>query len=295
MRTQLRENIFLIPGRRGGHYPHCNSLLIDAGERALIDPGSDRKELRALAAEGVGEVWLTHSHSDHLRDLKEFLPGAKAWVHPSEKAMVEQVDAMNQFVIFPDETLDPVFLTRKQNEVGGWGWPVHDVFHDGHVFDLGGIKVQVIHAPGHTIGHCAFWFPEHQLLYSGDVDFSGFGPWYGNSCSNVGMFLDAIERLSKLGAETTVTGHEAGVIEGDLTERCHAYAAVIHQRHQNILAFLTEPRTLEQIVPNAFIYGQYYSPKNLTHWQETRMIRQHLAYAVQQGEAALEDGRFGRT
>ena len=64
----------LVPGRRGGRYPHCNSLLIDSGGRAVIDPGSDKKALRALAEEGVAQVFLTHFHSDHLRDLKEFNP-----------------------------------------------------------------------------------------------------------------------------------------------------------------------------------------------------------------------------
>ena len=107
MRTHIKDKIWFIPGRRGGHYPHCNSLLVADGKRAVIDPGSDKKELRTVAAEGVGKVVLSHFHSDHLRDLKEF-PGAEAWVHESEKAGVESHEGMLPLVYFKDESKDEV-------------------------------------------------------------------------------------------------------------------------------------------------------------------------------------------
>ena len=40
---------------------------------------------------------------------------------------------------------------------------------DGHVFDLGGRQVEVIHTPGHTTGEVVFLDPYSKILFSGDA------------------------------------------------------------------------------------------------------------------------------
>lgn len=39
-------------------------------------------------------------------------------------------------------------------------------------FDLGGAVAQVFDVPGHTRGHIAFWFGEHNALFCGDTLFA---------------------------------------------------------------------------------------------------------------------------
>jgi len=46
-------------------------------------------------------------------------------------------------------------------------------YDDGDVFDLGGARVRVIHAPGHTRGHVVFYCASEQVLFCGDVIFQG--------------------------------------------------------------------------------------------------------------------------
>ena len=287
----IKGKIRMIRGRRGGRYPHCNSLLVDSGPRAVIDPGSDRHELRRLAAEGVGIVLLTHYHSDHLRDLKEF-PGSEVRVHELEKQAVESWEGMAKLVWFPDEVRDPTWQKRKLREVGGWGWKVSGTFGHEEEIMIGDEKIEVIHTPGHTPGHCCFWFPEHKMLHSSDIDLTDFGPWYGNASSDVDDFLDSIRRLAGLNPEITVTGHELGVLEGDITERLYSYAAVIDKRHDMILNYLETPHTLEEIAHQGFIYGAYYSRDNSTHPQEWRMARHHLQSAVRRKQVWEEGGIF---
>lgn len=43
---------------------------------------------------------------------------------------------------------------------------------DGDNFDLGGAVAQVFDVPGHTRGHIAFWFGEHNALFCGDTLFA---------------------------------------------------------------------------------------------------------------------------
>ena len=51
-------------------------------------------------------------------------------------------------------------------------------FTDGATIHLGGVNIEVIHTPGHTRGHCAFLIPEARTAYLGDIELSGFGPYY---------------------------------------------------------------------------------------------------------------------
>lgn len=282
-RIRLKGDIWLVPGRRKGHYPHCNSLFIDSGERAVIDPGSNRRELRRIAEEGVGVALLSHHHSDHVRDLKEF-PGVRTYVHEIEKEAVESFEGTTPLNWFPEEEVDPIWKRRKEREVGGWGWPVAGTFKDGDEIPIGEVRVVVIHTPGHTPGHCCFWFPRERLLYSADIDLTEFGPWYGNAKSSAVDFMDSINRVMDLDPQVIVTGHEAGVINSDFRDRLKVYASVLEDRHKRVLDFLDKPRSVDEITKQGFIYGTYYSSDNSIHLPEWRMVRHHLAMAIEHGE-----------
>ena len=54
--------------------------------------------------------------------------------------------------------------------------PMRAGFADGDVFDLGGVRIRAIHAPGHTRGHSLFHVEPDDVLYLGDIDLSSFGP-----------------------------------------------------------------------------------------------------------------------
>ncbi len=47
------------------------------------------------------------------------------------------------------------------------------LIHDGDEIDLGGRRVEVLHTPGHSPGHCCFYEPEKGYLYSGDLVYMG--------------------------------------------------------------------------------------------------------------------------
>lgn len=51
--------------------------------------------------------------------------------------------------------------------------PGADIFlNDGELFNLGKITVQSILVPGHTLGHCLWYFAEQKALFTGDVLFN---------------------------------------------------------------------------------------------------------------------------
>ncbi len=95
---------------------------------------------------------------------------------------------------------EPIYSAWKKTVVSQFHYtprPDSLGFRDGDVFDLGGARVRVIHAPGHTRGHCVFHVEPDDLVYLADIDLSSFGPYYGDAWSD----LEDFERTSRGGAQ----------------------------------------------------------------------------------------------
>ena len=85
------------------------------------------------------------------------------------------------------------------------------------------------------------------MLFSGDIDLTSFGPWYGNPFSDIDQFVASIRRLIEIAPGCIITSH-AGLIRENIRERLLSYLSVIEKRDDIILKLLKEPHTLEQIV-----------------------------------------------
>ena len=172
-------------------------------------------------------------------------------------------------------------------------------FADGAVFDLGGIRIEVLHTPGHTRGHCCFRIEETgsdgPLLYLGDIDLSSFGPYYGDAWSDLDDFERSLQLVRDVEARWYATFHHIGVLErGAFLERLGRFEGVIARREQRLLDYLAEPRTLDEIADHRFVYR----PQDdviFAEAVERRSMSQHLARLERAGRVHQpEPGRFRR-
>jgi glyoxylase-like metal-dependent hydrolase (beta-lactamase superfamily II) len=154
-------------------------------------------------------------------------------------------------------------------------------FADGEVFDLGGVQIQTIHAPGHTRGHSLFHVQPDDVLYLGDIDLSSFGPYYGDAWSSLEDFERTLAMARGFAARCYATFHHVGVLEDReaFVERIDRFAAVIDRREEALLGFLAQPRTMAEIVAHRFVYR----PQDAVPYAdavERRSMSQHLARLV---------------
>ena len=159
--------------------------------------------------------------------------------------------------------------------------------------DLGQTSVKIIHTPGHSAGHCCFFFPLEQVLYLGDIDLTSFGPWYASNNSSIDAFLASIEQIRKLNPKIVVTSHGDGLITENIDERLDSYAQIISRRDSRILEFLSEPRRLEEILDLEIVYRRpHKSPDSFFYWDDRMMIEMHLARLQHSGTIKKLDKKY---
>jgi glyoxylase-like metal-dependent hydrolase (beta-lactamase superfamily II) len=281
-------------GAHGGKYPDGNSLLVEGDEeRIVIDPA-----LGLVARRGrlppVDRVVHSHCHEDHVAGLHLF-PDATCHFHEADLPGIRSLDAMMAIYGFEAPVAEP--WRRALRERFHWtARPDARGFRDGEVFDLGGgVHVTALHAPGHTRGHCFLHVEPDDVLFVGDVDLSSFGPYYGDAWSDLEDFERTLERARRLRARLYVTFHHVGVLEPlAFRERLARYAEVIRRREARLLAFLAEPRSLDEIVAHRFVYR----PQDAVPYAdpvERRSMGQHLARLLRDGRVLEpEPGRYRR-
>ena len=168
-------------------------------------------------------------------------------------------------------------------------------FRDGDVFDLGGgVGVRVMHAPGHTRGHSFFHVEPDDVLYLGDVDLSSFGPYYGDAWSDLEDFERTLRRARELEARWYATFHHVGVLEGrdEFLPRLDRFAAVIADRERRLVAYLSEPRSLDEIARHRFVYRPG-DDVPFAEGVERRSMGQHVERLLRAGRLReVESGRY---
>jgi glyoxylase-like metal-dependent hydrolase (beta-lactamase superfamily II) len=289
--------VTVLFGERGGKYPHGNSLLVrGADATALIDPSLALVERRAIGrpVTGVDLVLNSHCHEDHIAGNHLF-PDATWHMHEADQPGLGSLDAMLAIYGYPE----PVHSLFREILVDDFHYtprPDASVFVDGDVFELGGgVRIRVLHAPGHTRGHSFFWIEPDDVLYLGDVDLSSFGPYYGDAWSSLADFDRTLAALPALTTRHWATFHHIGVLDDRrvFEDRLARFHAVIADREARLLAFLRDaPHDLAEIAAHRFVYR----PEDRIPYAEpveARSMQQHVERLLASGQVReIEAGRF---
>jgi glyoxylase-like metal-dependent hydrolase (beta-lactamase superfamily II) len=169
--------------------------LIDAEPLTLVDTGVRNPESRAALAAALEElgygfedlrrVLLTHFHGDHLgqaETLRRAAPGLEVWCHEDEAEMCENFSAERDENVegtdrlFRDFGVPEELRGRQRAQREQWVRqdPLCDAtridrrLRGGEAVPFKGFSLQVIHAPGHTAGHCLYHEPDSGALFTGD-------------------------------------------------------------------------------------------------------------------------------
>ena len=145
----------------------------------VIDPGAEAERVaQAVGCRKVSAVLLTHAHFDHMLYAQHWLEqGAKLYVHKQDAPALR------------DPALNLCGMIRAQLVL-----PEEDrVLVEGDVVEEAGLKLTVLHTPGHTPGSVCYLCGK--TLFSGDTLFYGS---YGRVDLPGGSMRQMRESLSRL-------------------------------------------------------------------------------------------------
>jgi glyoxylase-like metal-dependent hydrolase (beta-lactamase superfamily II) len=142
---------------------NCSLVWDTQGRAALIDPGGEaHRLLEEVARRGLKleSLLLTHGHLDHVgaaAELRETLGIPIIGPQREEQFWLDTLPQQAELFDFPPTS---AFTPDR--------W-----LADGDTVEVGAIRFEVLHCPGHTPGHVVFYQPEARLAFVGDVLFKG--------------------------------------------------------------------------------------------------------------------------
>ena len=284
--------VTVLTGAQNGKYPDGNSLLVAGTEETVvIDPSLSLIPRRATLPR-VDRVVNSHCHEDHVAGNHLF-PDVPWHLHALDLPGIHSVDGIMRIYGFDGE-VDDAFRKVVVERFHFTPRPDAVAYQDGDVFDLGRTRVRVIHAPGHTRGHCVLHTEPEDVLYLGDIDLSSFGPYYGDAWSSLVDFERTLAMVRDVEARWYATFHHIGLLDGRAAflERLDRFAAVIAQREARLLSFLEAPRTLDEIATHRFVYRPG-DPVPYAEPVERRSMGQHVERLLAAGRVReVEPGRY---
>ncbi len=205
-------NVFLITGASA-------SLLVDAGWGDDDDHAERMAAIAEADAPPIAHVLVTHRHADHAGGALKVreATGALVLCHAGDREVIER------------------------DRLGGA--QVDMVVEGGERFDLGGLSIDILHAPGHTHGCLAAYVPERRALFASDTVMAVSTTIVRPGEGDVADYERTLERFMELDPERIYTGHGPAV--ADPPRRLRAIADHRREREEALIEAMRDgPRAV---------------------------------------------------
>jgi glyoxylase-like metal-dependent hydrolase (beta-lactamase superfamily II) len=287
-------------------------LVVDAGQAVLIDAGypdeasiKPRLEyLQRIAGPSAGSgfalkgsspkgqalklshIIVTHHHIDHCGGAHALrqATGAAVCLHPTEAHLL--ADWRSDLPVDADIPSEPQTLADR---LRAWRRATAQTTADcllqgGDTLQVGGVTIEVIDTPGHTLGSISLYLQEERVLFTGDTVL-GLGtvvilpPPHGD----MALYMQSLERLQIYDATLLCPGHGPPV--RDVARKLQELIDHRRERERQILTAVGEGRgRLDAML--ADIYPEL--DRHLVGMARAQLLA-HLAKLESEGRIAHRD------
>ncbi|MHA2184834.1 MAG: MBL fold metallo-hydrolase [Promethearchaeota archaeon] len=237
-------------------------VLIDAGYSTKYWQNAFFKAIKDLRInlEEIDYCICTHEHPDHvglLNILKNANPEVKICVHKmahelaklrrdlnDKTNMEEEIKERTQLLISYGLKREEVEFMMQRFGTGGMRFEYIEpnllLNSDERIVDG---ELQIVHSPGHSVGHICIYYPKKGILFSGDHILSKITPHLGtlvipgaeefnkkNNFENIlEHYLNSLDRIDELKSRIILPGHEQIIYDP------HKRITAIKNHHQERL------------------------------------------------------------
>lgn len=279
---KICDNIYLVEAPDNGRFPYCHGFLFTGDENILLDAGTDDELILRIDREiGIDTLVISHSHPDHIR----------RWQLLSRRNILLPAETPDS--VFNIKTLGERYVgsgergERWVNVIGKWLGivPLREPdgrFSDGDIIENGTSRLEAVHAPGHLDDHYCFFEHKTGTLFSTDIDFTTFGPWYGNPEGSAVKFRESIMRVMSLPYRRVCSSHKPPH-EGDAAPLFEAFLAAFDRQKMEVLSVTGGGKRLEELVAISPFYGNRFFDLEIQGYFEEHMIAENIRLLIEEG------------
>lgn len=199
-----------------------NLYVLDLGKIALVDTGTRRAEdlirrgLRELGKEvqDISVLLLTHHHADHIGTAGVWKREAHAEVdlHRLDVPVAAHRERRRSHGVRMSMKVVAAFMGFFSPLLRVPPLETDRVLEGGEVLDVLGWPIEVVPAPGHTLGSCAFHVRDAGILFAGDAVNGRRGTAEPPIVmEDVAAAMDSYGKMTSLGARLLLPGHGSPV------------------------------------------------------------------------------------
>ncbi|NLV68121.1 MAG: MBL fold metallo-hydrolase [Spirochaetes bacterium] len=288
---KICENIYLAAAPEKGRFPYCNSFLFTGDENILIDAGlADDQIIEIDQKIGIDTLVISHTHPDHIK--RWHLLSHRKLILPAESpdSVFNLDDLGTRYVGTPEKGRHWIDVIGKLTGLRALREP-DARYHDGDIIDNGTSHIEAIHSPGHLDDHYCFFEHNSGTLLSTDIDFTGFGPWYGNPEGRIRPFIESIRKVMALPYRRVCTSHKPPH-EGDATALFKSYLEAFELQRIKVLAAIEKGKTLAELTALSPFYNNRFMDLRLQNYFEEHMIFENLQLLIEQGLVIEINGTY---
>jgi len=211
----------------------------------------------------VSRIVVTHAHIDHygLAGRVMELTGAELWMHAMtdldcEKYRHPDTAMRRRQDMYADHGVPAPERAMLAEHLGRWLPYLHSVveastrLRGGERLAIGGREWEIVHTPGHSLGHVCLFSEPDRVLLSGDHLLPGVTPPVtferGFDADPLKSYLDSLRRIAELDPRLVLPGHGHPFHEG--TNRIEAIVRNKLRRMEAIRRMIREqPCTVSEI------------------------------------------------
>ncbi|MFZ5986520.1 MAG: MBL fold metallo-hydrolase [Bacillota bacterium] len=219
---KVMPGIYSINDPVSGSAMVCSTLIVGSKKALLVDTGygiGNLKQLVSSITDLPVIVVNSHGHIDHVSGNYQFneVHIHKEDIQVKKKYMIADVKKYiveyfkQQNLTFPDFFKEEEYINRGDNAI-------LIPLEDGHLFDLGGRELEVIHIPGHTSGSIALLDRKNRVLFSGD-SISSHVLMFLEESTSIHTYIKTLRKLNQLDFNTIIASHFTEPYNRDILSR----------------------------------------------------------------------------